>query len=67
MYPKMRKKELEFELYNYWDDSLKVNSLLQYGVRTIIKTRNVFDSTAISRSILFMNSYLNSQGYYNAQ
>jgi hypothetical protein len=62
---KDEKKRLEFELYNYWDDSLKVNSLLQFGVRTIIKNPNVFDSAGINRSIVFMNSYLNSQGYYN--
>lgn len=65
--PKDEKKRLQTELYNYWDDSLKVNSLLQFGVRTIIKNPNVFDSTAITRTVDFMNSYLNSQGYYDAQ
>src|SRR4051812_12503880 len=63
---KDEKKRLQTELYNYWDDSLKVNSILQFGVRTVIKNPNVFDSAAIPRSITFMNSYLNSQGYYNA-
>jgi len=58
-------KRLQTELYNYWDDSLKVNSIRQFGVRTIIKNPNIFDSTTITRSIVFMNSYLNSQGYYN--
>ena len=62
---KDEKKRLQLELYNYWDDSLKVNSILQFGVRTIIKNPTVFDSAAITRSIVFMNSYLNSQGYYN--
>jgi hypothetical protein len=64
---KDEKKRLQTELYNYWDDSLKVNSILQFGVRTIIKNPKVFDSTAIARSIVFMNSYLNSQGYYDAE
>ena len=63
---KDEKKRLQTELYNYWDDSLKVNSILKFGVRTVIKNPNVFDSAAIPRSIAFMNSYLNSQGYYNA-
>jgi outer membrane protein insertion porin family len=62
---KDEKKRLQTELYNYWDDSLKVKSILQFGVRTVIKNPNVFDSAAITRSIVFMNSYLNSQGYYN--
>lgn len=62
---KDEKKRLQTELYNYWDDSLKVNSILKFGVRTIIKNPNVFDSAAITRSIGFMNSYLNSQGYYD--
>lgn len=62
---KDEKKRLQTELYNYWDDSLKVNSILKYGVQTIIKNPQVFDSAGITRSIVFMNSYLNSQGYYN--
>jgi len=62
---KDEKKRLQKELYNYWDDSIKVNSILQFGVRTIIKNPNVFDSAGITRSIVFMNSYLNSQGYFN--
>jgi outer membrane protein insertion porin family len=63
---KDEKKRLQTELYNYWDDSLKVNSIGQFGVRTVIKNPYVFDSAAINRSIVFMNSFLNSQGYYNA-
>ena len=62
---KDEKKRLEFELLNYWDDSLKVNSVLTYGVRTVIKKPPVYDSAAVDRSLVFMNSYLNSQGYYN--
>jgi outer membrane protein assembly factor BamA len=63
---KDEKKRLQLDLYNYWDDSLKVNSILKFGVRTVIKNPNVFDSAAINRSIVFMDSYLRSQGYYNA-
>ena len=63
--PKDEKKRLQTELITYWDDSLRVNSIRQFGVRTVIKNPNVFDSAAITRSIVFMNSYLNSQGYYN--
>ncbi len=63
---KDEKKRLQTELYNYWDDSLKVNSIRQFGIRTIIKNPNIFDSSAITQSIAFMDSYLNSQGYYDA-
>jgi hypothetical protein len=62
---KDEKKRLQTELYNYWDDSLKVNSISQFGIRTVIKNPKIFDSSGINRSIVFMNSYLNSQGYYN--
>src|SRR3954468_14092933 len=62
---KDEKNRLQTELYNYWDDSLKVNSILQFGVRQVIKNPNVFDSAGINRSIVFMDSYLKTQGYYN--
>ncbi len=63
---KDEKNTLQLELYNYLDDSLKVNSILQFGVRTVIKNPNVFDSADVNRSIVFMNSFLTSQGYYNS-
>src|SRR4028119_2248079 len=56
---KDEKNRLQTELYNYWDDSLKVNSILKFGVRTVITNPNVFDSAGINRSITFMNSFLN--------
>lgn len=62
---KDEQKRLQSELNNYWDDSLRVKSITRFGVRTVIKNPNVFDSTDVTRSIVFMNSYLNSQGYYN--
>jgi outer membrane protein insertion porin family len=63
---KDEKNRLQTELYNYWDDSLKVNSILQLGVRNVIKNPNVFDSADINRSVVFMNSFLTAQGYYNS-
>ncbi|MCW3115846.1 MAG: BamA/TamA family outer membrane protein, partial [Segetibacter sp.] len=63
---KEEKNRLQTELYNYWDDSLKVNSISQFGVRTVIKNPNAFDSAGINRSIIFMNSFLTAQGYYNS-
>lgn len=63
---KDEQKRLQTELITYWDDSLKVNSLQQFGVRTVIKNPNRFDSAGINRSIVFMSSFLHSQGYYAA-
>ena len=62
---KDEKKRLEIELLNYWDDSMKVNSVRTYGIKTEIRNPAVYDSASLDRSILFMGSYLTSQGYYN--
>ncbi len=64
---KDEKKRLELELNNYWDDSLKVKTVSQFGVRTVIKNPSVFDSSDIKPTLAFMRSFLNSQGYYNTQ
>ena len=62
---KDEKKRLELNLQNYWADSLKVKMVTQFGIRTVIRNPNVFDSSAINSSITFMRSFLNSQGYYD--
>lgn len=63
---KDEKNRLTENLDNYWDDSLKARTIQQFAI--IYKTQNpaVFDSANVSRSINFMNAYLNSQGYYYA-
>ncbi len=63
---KDEKIRLTTELDNYWDDSLKVRRIQQFGVIYKIKNPPVFDSMNIGRSINSMNAYLNSQGYYYA-
>ncbi len=63
-FTKDEKKRLLSDLQNYWDDSLKVPKQQQFGLFYKIKNPAVFDSTNIDRSALFMNSYLNAQGYY---
>ncbi len=63
---KDEKIRLTTELNNYWDDSLKVRKVQQFGVIYKIRNPAVFDSANINRSISFMNAYLNSQGYYYA-
>ncbi len=66
-FTKDEKKRLLNDLQNYWDDSLKVPKQQQFGLFYKIKNPAVFDSTNIPRSALFMNSYLNAQGYYYAE
>ena len=63
---KDEKKRLTNELANYWDDSLYAAKVQQFGVRYVLKDPPVFDTANIARSVSFMKSYLNSQGYYNA-
>jgi len=63
---KDEKNRLTNELGNYWDDSLQSGKILQYGIRYKIRNPPVFDSANVTRTISFMNAYLNSQGYYYA-
>ena len=65
--PKDEKKKLSSSLQNYWDDSLRVPRVQQFGFFYKIKNPPVFDTTNITRSKKFMDAYLQSQGYYYAQ
>lgn len=71
--PKDQNNLLVASLQNYWDDSLKVVLLSEFslkfkkfGYHKNYIVPNGFDSTGINRTKIFMNSYLNSLGYYNA-
>lgn len=63
---KDEKKRLTFDLDNYWDDSLKAPKLQKAVFWYTLKNPPVFDSANILRSKKYMNSYLNSQGFYYA-
>lgn len=63
---KDEKIRLTNDLEKYWDDSLQVRRIQQFGLFYKIKNPPVFDSGNIARSVNFMNAYLNSQGYYYA-
>lgn len=65
-FAKDEKKRLLSQLENYWDDSMKVRKVQVFGFFYKIKSPSAFDSSKFSRSINFMNAYLNSQGYYYA-
>ena len=56
-------KELSIALDNYWDDSIKVLKIRQYGIfNTIIKPQG-YQPERMSRTIQYMSDFLASQGY----
>lgn len=73
---KDEKKRLALDLINYWDDSLKVlpfNKLKLFNFKKntpfiynmVIDKPPVYDTASVTRTVYYMSSYLNSQGYYN--
>ncbi|HEX6913842.1 MAG TPA: BamA/TamA family outer membrane protein [Chitinophagaceae bacterium] len=64
---KDEENRLESELDTYWDDTIKAKSVQQFGIFYRIKNPQRFDTIGLARSRYFMNSYLQSQGYYHAQ
>lgn len=63
---KDEKNRLTTELGNYWDDSLQVRLEQKFGIFYSLRNPPVFDTNNVTRTITFMNAYLNSQGYYYA-
>ena len=63
---KDEKKRLTTELNNYWDDSIKVMAVLQFGFIYDYTAPAMYDSVNLNNSVTFMKAYLNSQGYYAA-
>jgi outer membrane protein insertion porin family len=63
---KDEQKRLESELGDYWDDTIKARIIQQWGLFYRVKSPQLYDSIGLYRSQIFMNSYLQSQGYYNA-
>lgn len=64
---KDEKKRLLTALENYWDDSLQAKRVQQFLFFYKLKDPPIYDTTNISRTVTFMNGYLNSQGYYYAR
>ncbi|HEY2727892.1 MAG TPA: hypothetical protein VGI61_12000, partial [Parafilimonas sp.] len=63
---KDEKTRLQENLVNYWADSLFARRVQKFGVFYSLKNPPVFDTTNISTTHRFMNSFLFSQGYFNA-
>ena len=63
---KDQKSTLVANLPNYWDDSMAIHKTQVVGFFYKLRNPPIFDSVAIHRSIVQMNGYLNSQGFYHA-
>ncbi len=58
-------KELSIALDNYWDDSLKVRKIRQYGFfNTIVKPQS-YQPERMSRTIQYMANFLAKEGYHH--
>jgi outer membrane protein insertion porin family len=58
-------KELSIVLDNYWDDSIKVRKIRQYGIfNTIIKPQ-AYQPERMNRTIQFMSNFLATEGYHH--
>jgi len=58
-------KALAIALDNYWDDSIKVRKIRQYGFfNTIIKPQS-YQPERMSRSIQYMTNFLGTEGYHH--
>ncbi len=62
---KGEKASLLTNLPNYFDDSIRVLKAQRFGIFYRIKNPPIFDTAHMTHSISFMNSYLNSIGYYH--
>ncbi|NCI46121.1 translocation and assembly module lipoprotein TamL [Sediminibacterium soli] len=65
---KDEKNRLLTDLENYWDDSAQARRLQRPGFFYMYRLQNppVFDTANVTRSVNYMNAYLNAQGYYYA-
>jgi outer membrane protein insertion porin family len=63
--PPAEKKELEARLENQLDDSLKTRVISYAGVYKRMIRPPVFDTNNVSRSVTFMESLLNAEGFFN--
>ncbi len=58
-------RDLTYNLNNYWDDSLKVRKIRQFGIFSTIIQPTTFNPERIDRTIQFMHNYLATKGYHH--
>lgn len=56
-------RDLTYSLDNYWDDSLKVRKIRQFGIFNTVIQPITFNPNRIERTIQYMQNYLSTKGY----
>jgi hypothetical protein len=56
-------RDISYNLDNYWDDSLKVRKIRQFGVFSTIVQPTTYYPERIERTIQYMQNYLATKGY----
>jgi len=56
---------LTYNLDNYWDDSLKVKRIRQFGVFNTIVQPSLYNPERIERTKQYMQNYLSTRGYHH--
>ncbi len=60
-------RDLTYNLGNYWDDSLKVRKIRQFGVFSTIIQPAAYHPERIERTIQYMQNYLATKGYHHPE
>ena len=60
-------KELSLALDNYWDDSIKVRKIRQFGFFSTIIKPQTYQPERMSRTIQYMANFLASEGYHHPE
>jgi hypothetical protein len=60
-------RDLGYNLNNYWDDSLKVRKIRQFGIFSTIVQPTQYNPERIERTIQFMQTYLATKGYHQPE
>ncbi len=56
-------QEIESDIDNYWDDSLKVKRIRQFGVFNTVLQPSYYQADKLQRTVQFMQAYLSTKGY----
>ena len=59
--------QLNAELSNYWDDSIKAKRIRQFGIFSTLVNPTKFQADKVDHTIHYMQSYLATRGYHHPQ
>jgi len=60
---KKEQQDILLAIDNYWEDSLKVKRIRQFGIFNTLVQPSRFDPSKLPRTIQFMEAYLSTRGY----